>query len=221
MASVTPIPAHSPGRYIKNTAEELFQEGTSGIKAMVRGTAEADAGGQSALAGKVRGDTVTISEEARKLSGNATAESSDEKSSGSVNASQVLPSRSEEEEGGTDQVKTIRKQIEQVKKQLEEAKARLAQAQGGGNAESASNGEEAPSDAAMKKAMSALGNATEAEGIQAEIEMLNQQLMMLNQQLVEAMGGSAGTAQGAIGTAGLGGMATGPSGQGERIEVSA
>lgn len=218
MANITPTSALRPGEYIRGKAEDFLQEETSGVKAMIRGTAEMDRSGQSTIASQLRGDTVSISEEAQKLSDEATQEAEDQKSG--LTASGMRPVQEDEDTNSADQIKTIRKQIEEVKKQLEDAKARLAMAQGGPSADSASNEGKDPSQAATDKAMAALGNSVEAEGIQAEIEMLNQQLMMLNQQLVEAMGGG-GSPEGATGTAGLGGEATGPSGQGERIEVSA
>ena len=174
---------------------------------------------QNSTSGKVQanGDTVTISDEARKLS-----EVTNEKPPGEAKAetgsmANKLKPQGDEEGAAADPIKELREQIEQVKEKLQEAQARLAQAQAStGQATPAPNAD--PSEAAMKAAMDALTGNAEVEAIQAEIDMLNQQLLMLNNQLQEAMGG--GIAGGASGTAGLGGAGT-SGGLGERMPINA
>ena len=161
----------------------------------------------------VNGDTVTISDEARKLS-----EATGEKTLGETKAEtgnmvNTLKSQGNAEDAAADPIKEIRKQIEQVKEKLQEAQARLAQAQA-----SAGQATPDPTADASESAMKTLTSNPEVEAIQAEINLLNQQLLMLNNQLQEAMGG--GIAAGATGTAGVGG--TGNSGGlGERVSINA
>ena len=174
----------------------------------------ADAAAQTAPAIQSSRDTVTISDEAKKL-----AEESGGNKTENTNASGISVPQDDEQGSGADRIKQIRKQIEEVKKALQEAQERLAQAQSKNGATQARQGEN-PEEAALKGAMEALSGSTEAEAIQTEIKMLNQQLMMLNSQLQEATNGGGGTPAGAMGTAGLGG--TGESGgKGERISVAA
>ena len=161
----------------------------------------------------VNGDTVTISDEAQKLS-----EATGEKTLGETKAEtgnmvNTLKSQGNAEDAAADPIKEIRKQIEQVKEKLQEAQARLAQAQA-----SAGQATPDPTADASESAMKTLTSNPEVEAIQAEIDSLNQQLLMLNNQLQEAMGG--GIAAGATGTAGVGG--TGNSGGlGERVSINA
>lgn len=172
---------------------------------------------QNAAGSQPGGDTVSISEKARKLSGEADYGKDDAKKSGVFNASAMLAGENGEQQSGTDTVESIRKQIEEVNKKLQDAQARLAKAQGNSGSAAPESGED-PAEAAMRAAMQALNGSAEAEAIQAEIKMLTQQLMMLNEQLreaTEAMGGS----MTAAGSAGLGG-AGGRGGLGERIPVN-
>jgi hypothetical protein len=188
---------------------------------------------QSTVASQTQasGDTVTISEKARKLaeasteaSEEAPAEASkeeiagDESESGTVSA--MLESQNDDQGSGTDPVEQIKKQIKEVKKKLQDAQERLAQAQAKSGQSAPVEPEEDPSEAAMKAAMAALTGNAEVEAIQGEIKMLSQRLLMLNNQLREAMGKQGTSVPGATGTAGLGG-ASGRGGLGERIAVTA
>ncbi|MCC8193453.1 MAG: hypothetical protein LIP28_02250, partial [Deltaproteobacteria bacterium] len=125
---------------------------------------------------------------------------------------------------------SIRKEVKRVKEKLEEAKQRLAVATAsggdGGAAAPERTGEKDPAakaaeaaEAATRSMGNAMGRAAEAESIQAEIDMLNQQLQTLNQQLQNALQGMGGGSA-PVGTAGIGGVPDGPSGQGERISVN-
>lgn len=177
------------------------------------------------------GDTVSISEAGRALQ-----QQSAEKGPQADRGGYAIPGGADgegEDENAADEAKeSVLRQIREVKAKLDETQARLAQTQEGssssqaaarpaqptGVAEEAGAAEENPA-AAAQAALAGLGGAGEAETLQAQVEMLNQQLQTLYQQLMQMS--QKGSEAGATGTAGLGGQATGPSGQGERIKVSA
>ena len=226
------------------TTQDTAQQNKTGYLASGKDVARAmrdSMTGENSLEVAAGGDTVKISEEGRARQQSMAAAKEAEKEKGpdgetTPGAKEGVHSGLAASGGGDDMnatertIQNIKKQIEQVKEQLEEAKQRLAAATAtsGGAAgtavpEQSDKGDPsaraAEAAAAMAQSMgNAMGQNAEAEAIQAEIEMLNQQLQMLQQQLQEAMQGG-GTA-GATGTAGIGGTATGPSGQGERIAVS-
>jgi len=169
-------------------------------------------------AGGRTGDTVAISEQGRQLAGSAPG------------ATQARKSKDDEEnQTAADSARQqLLEQIEEVEEKLRDAQARLAQAQAraasSGEAESGddASGEEGEPSHAADAAMSAMGGNPEVEAIQMEIKMLSQQLMTLNQKLMEESGsGGAGAGVGYGKRAGIGGESNGPSGQGQRIEVSA
>ena len=170
-------------------------------------------------AGRQTGDTVDISQQGRQLAGSAPG------------AAHMRKAKDDEEsQNAADLAKQqLLDQIEDVKEKLQDAQARLAQAQASAASsekaepEDDASGEEGdPTQAAAEAAvMTAMGGNPEVEAIQMEIKMLSQQLMTLNQKLMEDRGGSGGAGVGYGKRAGIGGESNGPSGQGQRIEVSA
>jgi hypothetical protein len=199
---------HIPGQEV-----DALKEAANSSALNKAGTVQSTAAGRT----QVGGDTVTISEEARKL-----AEASKEETSGGQPESGAVlaapKAQSSGEGSNTDLVEQIKKQIAEVKKKLQEAQEQLARAQAkSGQIESVESGED-PSGAAMEAAMAALTGNAEVKATQSEIKMLNQQLVILNEQLLEAME-KQGAGGGAMGTAGLGGT-SGSGGLGERISVA-
>lgn len=161
-------------------------------------------------------DVVTISEEARNMQKNASQEQDGDTGSGNPLAS-FAGGKTDESKSPADAAASAReqllKQIKEIKEKIANAEDRLAAATASAGTDVDANGESVEA-----AATAGLQSAVEVEAIQQEIEQLNQQLQTLYQQLNEQNKGGGGSAP--MGTAGIGGEANGPSGQGERISVT-
>lgn len=207
--------------------------------------------GENSLEVSAGNDTVTISEEARKLQrGSKTAQGETEESSlpggkTVIDAGGIISEGAEPASSSADPVQDLRRQIQDIQKQISEAQQRLSQTSAGGTnaakapeasasagaaAENAASGDAAGAEAARNGTGTSSGagsqasagtgqESPEAKAIQNEIDTLTMQLQTLQYQLMEMTQQS--SAQGAMGTAGIGGEGDGArGGMGERISVS-
>lgn len=188
--------------------------------ASANGVAEqqAAAAGKSAPPAFGGRDTVAISGEGRAR---LRADEDKNRVMGAVAGNGMSVSGSGEEETVDDATRlkqSLMKQIKEVKKKLQEAQQRLAEtAAKVGGASGETNGEAGL--AMTAQAVSGMNGTAEAEAARQEVTQLQAQLQELYNQLQQLT--QSGSSGGAGGTAGIGGESNGPSGQGERIAVSA
>lgn len=130
-------------------------------------------------------DTVTISEDAKKL-----AIYNRDETDESIQAETAAQNSDGGEMSEGDQIiQKLREQIQEIQEKIQDAQQRLIQAQS--SDDSQKNKDTDPNEAALQDAVAMITESAEVESIRAEIEMLNQQLLMLNDQLKEAMQGKA------------------------------
>lgn len=183
--------------------------------------------GENSLEVSAGNDTVTISEEARKLlrggetTRGETEESGPRGGNAVIDAGGIVAKGTETASSSTDPVQDLRRQIQDVQKQISEAQERLSRVSGAGA--NAAKAPEAPAtdEAADKNAADGETGteSSEAKVVQNEIDTLKMQLQTLQYQLMQMT--RKGGSPAAIGTAGIGGAGTGEGGgMGERISVS-
>lgn len=130
-------------------------------------------------------DTVTISDDAKKLAIYNRDETDESTQAESASQNSAGGEMSE----GDQIIQKLREQIQEIQEKIQEAQERLIQAQS--SDDSQKNKDVDPNEAALQDAVAMITESAEVESIRAEIEMLNQQLLMLNDQLKEAMQGKA------------------------------
>lgn len=229
----------------KELEESLKNPGQTKVAAIAAGTATGAAG---LVTGG--GDTVEISDEARRQLARSTTTEGDSaaaKAGQSTVSAQVGGAGAEktEEQTAADTAKEdLAKQIREVQKKLEDAKARLAEAMasagapnGAASAQSTqkasvfSNAGAEGSEASEQSAGSGVADAAlsdssmEVKAIQVEISNLNSQLMTLykRQQELSQTGGGGGAVMDGLGTrAGINTPGIGvPGGKGQRMPLNA
>ncbi|SBV98441.1 conserved hypothetical protein [uncultured delta proteobacterium] len=242
MSAISPIVQQMRGP-LDVTPQETAQQNKAAYLAAGKETSRAmgdSLTGENSLEVPAGNDTVTISEEARTMRQRMAEDKEAENKNGpdgetapgakeSVHTGVAGAVEGEEMSAAERARETILKQIKAVREKIEQAKQRLAEVSatnGADGAAAAGSSAQAPSAEGKEAAVqavqgmgNAMGGAAESEAIQAEIKILEQQLQTLYSQLQNSASNGGGSA--ATGTAGIGGASNGPSGQGERISVSA
>ena len=225
---------------IETTPQETVDQSKTGTLTSGRDVSRAmrdSMTGQNSLEVAAGKDSVHISEEGRSMQKRMADEKAEEKTPGqgdsSVDANQASAGGADAANAGEQALQDIRKQIRELEKQISQLEQTISQKSGGTpkNSGTAQQAEAAEAPAVDGETASA-GNAASAgvpgngsgenpeiDTMESQLQAMELQLMQLNQRLMEESQSKGG--QVVTGTAGIGGEANGPSGQGERISVTA